>query len=196
VSGRRRIAGAAVASVFALALLAGCTQAPDASSQTLGYVSGSGVYKEIPPKDRKSAVTFSSKLDTGKAISSSSLLGTVHVVNFWYAGCAPCFQEAPVLEKVYKSYDGKVPFLGVNTYDQAPTALEFERQQKVSYPSVIDVNTTSVQLAFSNSGVPANAVPTTLVIDKHGRVAARVTGEITSASILTSLVNTVVKEGQ
>jgi thiol-disulfide isomerase/thioredoxin len=193
----RRVVGAAIASVFALALLAACTQAPSAADPGNGGVTSSGSpYKEIPVKDRKDAVTFSSTLDTGKKFSSSSLLGTVHVVNFWYAGCAPCFQEAPLLEKVYQSYGGKIPFLGVNTYDQAPTAQEFERQQKVTYPSVIDVNTTSVQLAFSNSGIPANAVPSTLIIDKHGRVAARVTGELTSADILTTLIDTVVHEGQ
>jgi thiol-disulfide isomerase/thioredoxin len=181
---------------IALGLLAGCTQAPDAGTPSQGYVSGSGAYKEIPPKERKAAVTFASKLDTGDKITSSDLLGTVHVINFWYAGCAPCIQEAPLLEKVYRSYHGKIPFLGVNTYDQAATAQEFERNKSVSYPSAIDVNTTSVQLAFANSGIPANAVPTTLVIDKHGRVAARVTGELSDASILSSLIDTVVHEGQ
>jgi thiol-disulfide isomerase/thioredoxin len=189
-----RILGAVLASAAALALLAGCTQSVG-SSPSQGYVSGSGEYKEIKPANRLSPVTFTARLDTGKTITSASLLGTVHVLNFWYAGCGPCIQEAPLLEKVYNSYDGKVPFIGVNTYDQAPTAQEFERDRKVTYPSVIDVNTTSVQYAFSKK-IPTNAVPTTLVIDKHGRVAARVTGEVTDASILTALIKTVIAEGQ
>jgi len=191
-----RLLGALAVSVLAASLLAGCTETPSYDGQgSTGYVSGDGAYKEIPPKDRKPAVTFTSKLDTGAKITSADLLGKVHVLNFWYAGCGPCNAEAPLLQKVYAGYKGSIPFVGVNTYDQAPTALAFEEHYKVTYPSVIDTNTVAVQYAYS-AWVPPDAVPTTLVIDRHGRVAARVTGEIDDASILTSLVKTVVSEGQ
>lgn len=181
--------------IVAALALAGCTEDPSSKAPTaLGYNSGSP-YREIKPADRKAVVTFSSVLDTGEKIDSSSLLGTVHVINFWYAGCGPCIAEAPLLNKVYEKYDGKIPFVGVNTYDQAATALNFEREKNVKYPSAIDVNDTNVQLAFSAS-VPANAVPTTLVIDKHGRVAARVTGLLGAASILEDLIDRVVAEDQ
>jgi thiol-disulfide isomerase/thioredoxin len=192
----RRVLAAVVTSLLAIAVLAGCSQSPDYnSSGTTGYVSGSGAFDEIKPADRMKPVVFTAKLDTGKTITSADLLGKVHVMNFWYAGCGPCIKEAPLLEKVYKSYDGTIPFVGVNTYDQAGTALAFESHLGITYPSVIDVNTVTVEFAFSKS-IPANAVPTTLVIDKHGRVAARVTGELTDPSILKSLIATVVSEGQ
>ncbi len=81
------------------------------------------------------------------------------------------------MEKAYTHYKGAVPFYGVDVYDQAATARTFEATHKVTYPSMIDTNTTNVQYAYS-AYVSPDAVPTTLVIDKHGRVAARVTGEV------------------
>jgi peroxiredoxin len=193
----RRLLGAIVAPVLVIAALAGCTEDPSISTagDSTGYVSGAGVYKEIKPADRRKAVSFSAKSDKGGTISSDDFAGKVHVLNFWYAGCGPCVAEAPRMEAAYKHYKGDVPFLGVNTYDAAPQANVFEEKYKISYPSVLDVNEESVQFAFSQS-VPANAAPTTLIIDRHGRVAARVTGEIEQTSILTSLIDTVIKEGK
>jgi len=193
---RRRLVAALVVPVAAAFVLAGCTETPDyGQSATNGYVSGSGVYKEIKPADRKQPLSFTSKLDTGAKITSADLKGKVYVVNFWYAGCAPCNAEAPRLNSVYKKYGDTVGFLGVNTYDQAATAQTFEQAHDVKYPSAIDTNTAAIQYAFS-SYVPPSAVPTTLVLDKQGRVAARVTGELDAASILETLIDTVVHEGQ
>jgi thiol-disulfide isomerase/thioredoxin len=193
---RRKPLLAIATSLLVAAALAGCTESPGfSSSASTGYVSGSGQYDEIKVADRKPALAFTTTLDTGAKLKSSSLLGKVHIVNFWYAGCGPCRVEAPLLESVYKSYKGKIPFLGVNTYDTAATARTFEQTHNVTYASAIDITTASVQYAYS-AYVSPDAVPVTLVIDRHGRVAARITGELESASILTSLIKTVVSEGQ
>jgi peroxiredoxin len=193
----RRVIAAALAAGVAIAVLAGCTESPSFSSNgdNTGYVSGAGVYTEIKVADRKPAATFTSVLDNGTKVTSAQLLGTVHVLNFWYASCGPCRVESPRMEKVYAHYKGKIPFYGVDVYDQAATALTFEATHKVTYPSMMDTNTTNVQYAYS-AYVSPDAVPTTLVIDKHGRVAARVTGEVDDASILTSLIDRVIAEGQ
>jgi peroxiredoxin len=193
----RRVAGVAALAVLAGALLAGCTESPSFSSDgnNTGYVSGSGVYTEIPVKDRKNPGSFTTVLESGTKVTSSQLLGTVHVLNFWYAGCGPCRVESPRIEKAYRHYKGSIPFYGVDLYDQAATAQAFEAAHKVTYPSMIDTNTVAVQYAYS-AFVSPDAVPTTLVIDKHGRVAARVTGEVEDASILTSLIDRVIAEGQ
>ena len=193
----RRALAAVSAAVLAVVVLAGCTESPSFSSDgnNTGYVSGAGVYVEIPVAHRKAAARFTSVLDTGATITSSQLLGTVHVLNFWYAGCGPCRVESPRLEKAFTHYKGAVPFYGVDVYDQAATALSFEAAHGVRYPSMIDTNTVSVQYAYS-AYVPPNAVPTTLVIDKHGRVAARVTGEVEDSSILTAIVDRVIAQGQ
>jgi thiol-disulfide isomerase/thioredoxin len=192
----RRALVAAIAAVLAIGALAGCTESPSFSSDgNTGYVSGAGVYKEIAPADRKSALGFTSTLETGAKITSAQLVGTVHVLNFWYAGCGPCRVEAPNMEKAYTHYKGSVPFYGVDVYDQAATALTFESTHKVTYPSMIDTNTAAVQYAYS-AYVSPDSVPTTLVIDKHGRVAARVTGEVEAPSILTAIIDRVIAQGQ
>ena len=191
----RRVIVAAIAATLAVGALAGCTETPSFGSGSTGYVSGAGVYKEIAVADRKPALAFSSLLDTGTKLTSAQLTGTVHVLNFWYAACGPCRVEAPNMEKAYKHYKGQVPFYGVDVYDQAATALEFESTHKVTYPSMIDTNTTAVQYAYS-AYVSPDSVPTTLVIDKHGRVAARVTGEVEDPTILTAIIDRVIAQGQ
>lgn len=93
-----------------------------------------------------------------------------------------------MLEEVFLRFqDEGVDFLGVNTYDQAETALSFARENKVTYPSVIDVNDGQVKLAFAQL-TPIQATPTTLVMDRQGRLAARIIGQLPSASILSSIV--------
>ncbi|WP_312676790.1 TlpA disulfide reductase family protein, partial [Microbacterium sp.] len=126
--------------------------------------------------------------ETGETVSIDDYRGGVLVVNFWYAACGPCIVEAPMLEEVWQEYqDQSVAFLGVNTYDQPATALSFARDNNVTYPSVIDVNDGRVKLAFAQV-TPIQATPTTLVIDQEGRVAARIIGQLASASILSTLV--------
>jgi thiol-disulfide isomerase/thioredoxin len=193
----RRLLAALTAPVLVVAVLAGCTEKPSIASDgnNTGYASGDGVYKEFKPSQRSAPVSYSDMSDDGVKITSKEFLGKVHVLNFWYAGCGPCIAEAPRLESVYKHYKGQVPFLGVNTYDSAATANTFESTYKVTYPSVVDADTVNVQFAFSKS-VPPDARPTTLVIDREGRVAARVLGEVEDPSILISLVDTVVAEGK
>jgi hypothetical protein len=80
-----------------------------------------------------------------------------------------------------------------NVRDQAPTAIAFNNTYGITYPSIIDVNTGSVKLAFSGD-VPPNAVPTTLVLDRAGRVAARILGAI-DVSILRTLITDTLTEG-
>jgi thiol-disulfide isomerase/thioredoxin len=188
----------ALASLLAIGALAGCTEDPSIANDgnNAGYVSGSGQYKEVPPDQRKPPTAgFTATLESGAKVTSSQYAGQVHVLNFWYSTCGPCRVEAANLEKAYKHYGGSIPFLGVDVYDQAPQAIEFEKSHGVTYPSVIDTNNATVQYAYS-SYVSPDAVPVTLVIDKHGRVAARVTGELESPSILEDLVARVTSEGQ
>ncbi|WP_348272526.1 TlpA disulfide reductase family protein [Rathayibacter sp. VKM Ac-2759] len=122
--------------------------------------------------------------------------GRVTVVNFWYAGCAPCRAEAPDLQALNEEFsDQDVAFLGVNVRDQTATATAFAGQFGISYPSIIDVNSGEMQLAFSGSVAP-NAVPTTVVLDRKGRVASRILGRLADQSILRTLVNDTLAEGE
>ncbi|MCU1411492.1 MAG: TlpA family protein disulfide reductase [Rhodoglobus sp.] len=179
--------------------LAGCTNDPlaeqyaDGSGQ--GYVSGDGAYTEIPPADRGEAIEYSGTTEAGDDVTSDDFAGQVHVINFWYASCPPCRAEAPDLKAVSEEYTD-VPFLGVNVSDTADGAITFEKRFEIEYPSIIDAETNSVQLAFAGQGAVApNAVPTTLILDRDGKVAGRISGLIQDKSILTSMIDKVLAEG-
>ncbi len=185
-------AAALAVGLAALIALTGCTQDKLAEQYREGsgknYIAGDGSITEVALANRGEPITFSATDVDGKAVSSADFAGKVVVVNFWYAGCAPCRAEAKDLEKVHTQFASKgVVFLGVNVRDGAETAKTFNSTFGVSYPSVTDLDG-KVQLAFSSS-VPPNAVPTTLVLDKKGRVAARVLGRLASDTILATLIS-------
>ena len=189
----RRALIATASALLVVGLLAGCTSGDSLAQQyrdgnEKGYIAGDFQIVEIPETDRGEPVVFEGVTETGEAVSSDDYRDGVLVVNFWYAACGPCIVEAPLLEQVWQDYqDQDVAFLGVNTYDQPATALSFARDNNVTYPSVIDVNDGKVKLAFAQV-TPIQATPTTLVLDRNGRVAARVIGQLASASILSTLV--------
>jgi len=177
-------------------LLTGCTNDPlaqqyaDGSGQ--GYITADGAYTELPVEARDEPVAFSGTDESGAAISSEDYAGQVYVVNFWYAGCPPCRAEAPDLAALSTEYS-EVPFLGVNITDSEDVASVFATKYEITYPSIIDARDSAVQLAFAGSVAP-NAVPTTLVVDREGRVAARISGLIRDPSILSSMIDTVLAE--
>ncbi|MFL0410836.1 TlpA family protein disulfide reductase [Microbacterium paludicola] len=189
----------AVIGAAALALtLAACTPDPVTEqyrqgSET-GYIAGEFQVDEIDLADRGEPVVWESTTDTGEPLSSEDVLGDVVVVNFWYAGCAPCRVEAAHLEDVWQEYrDEGVSFVGVNTFDQPDQARSFAEKWGVTYPSVIDANDAAVKLAFA-AATPIQATPVTLVLDREGRVAARIIGAIDSPSILSTLVADTLEE--
>jgi len=193
----RRLA-AVTAAAIVVAALAGCTTDPlaeqyaDGSGQ--GYVSGDGAYTEIPVADRGEPIDFSGTTEHGDDVSSADYAGSVLVLNFWYAGCPPCRLEAKDLKEASEEYTD-VAFLGVNVSDTAATATTFATEFGIGYPSILDAQTNSVQLAFAGQGAVApNAVPTTLIIDREGRVAGRISGLIRDKSILTAMIDRVVGE--
>ncbi|CAB4548979.1 unannotated protein [freshwater metagenome] len=155
------------------------------------YIAGDGTVTEFSKENRKAAVAWSGTTVTGETISSKDLAGVVVVMNFWFAACAPCRAEAPDLVAL-QNENKDVQFIGVNVRDSAVTANAFERNFNITWPSIIDSNSGSVLLAFTGIVTP-QAVPTTLVIGKDGKVTARVLGKI-DKSILGTLIKTAVKE--
>jgi thiol-disulfide isomerase/thioredoxin len=193
---RASLAGLAVAAL----VLTGCSStADDLASQytagdSKGYIAGDGSVTEIPVDERGESVTFEGTVEDGSTVSSADYAGEVVVVNFWYASCAPCRAEAPDLKAVSEKFAGEgASFLGVNVRDQAASAIAFNESYEIEYPSVMDVEDGRMQLAFSGS-IPPNAVPTTLVLDSSGRVAARILGQVTTPSILETLITDTIAE--
>lgn len=195
-----RIARTVIAAALAVTVsfaVSGCANDSLADQFKAGdnknYIAGDGTVSEFAEANRGEPVFWSGPTESGGLLKSDQLSGVVVVMNFWYAGCAPCRAEAPDLVAVNKMFVGKnVQFVGVNVRDSAATALAFDRNFDITWPSIIDAQSGSVLLAFTGLVTP-QAVPTTLVIDKQGRVAARVLGQI-QESTLKALVQRVVDE--
>jgi thiol-disulfide isomerase/thioredoxin len=163
------------------------------SGDNKNYIAGDGTVTEFALGSRPKAASWSGVTESGEAISSTQLDGVITVMNFWYAGCAPCRIEMPELIELQTEFlpEG-VQFIGVNVRDSAETSLAFARRIDMNFPSVMDAKTGSVVLGFTGVVTP-QAVPTTLVIDAQGNVSARVLGRI-DKGILTTLVKTVIEE--
>ncbi|MGW9629461.1 TlpA family protein disulfide reductase [Agromyces sp. NPDC055520] len=189
------VAAVAVASAL---LLTGCTSDPLAEQFREGsgknYIAGDGTITVYDAADRGEPIEFAGETVEGEQYDSADDAGKVQVVNFWYAGCAPCRVEAPILQEVHEAVDAdEVSFVGVNVRDQAGTAAPFEQDYGITYPSVLDVETGEAQLAFAGR-VPPAAVPTTIVLDQNGKVAARVLGQLKDASILQTIIDDLLAE--
>lgn len=198
----RHFRSALVLGSLALALVLGaCTGGNDGagvrtdtgqSDSGQGYVSGDGESDFIEPSEREEPVEVSGSTLTEESLALTDFEGDVVVVNVWGSWCAPCRAEAPALQEVAeKSAKDDVQFVGINTRDQRAAALAFEETYGITYPSLFD-QSGEVQLAFRDS-LPPNAIPSTIVIDREGRVAARVIGP-TTYSQLSELVDQVASE--
>ena len=164
-----------VAALAALLLLSGCGNSGTKTAEE-SFIAGNGATTYIAPQDRISA----------PALSGMTLLGVKYtlpknefaVVNVWASWCSPCRAEEPTLAALAAKYP-EVNFLGILTRDNPVNAEAFVRKNKSPYPTLID---DSVLIGFSKS-LPANAIPTTLVLDRAGKVAGRISGIVTIASL-------------
>lgn len=198
---RRRILAAVAAVALAVGLAACTGENDDLSSQyregnTQGFISGDGRVEEIAVDDRGDALEFTGTAVDGSTVSSEDFAGDVLVLNFWYAACGPCRVEAPFLEEAFAdTSDDGAHFLGVNIYDGPEQATSFEENYGITYPSILARGDVDLKLAFAE-WTSLQAAPTTLVVDREGRVAARFFGQLDSASILRTIVeDTLAEEG-
>lgn len=190
----RALAATGVALAAALTLSA-CTQESGATTDVVGqgFVSGDGSVRTWDADDRGEPVALTGTDYEGEDVDTAAWLGDVVVLNTWYAACAPCRAEAPDLVELAndREPDG-VRVLGINTTDEAGAAQAFQRTFEVPYPSIDD---RSGEVVAQLSGtVPLQAVPSTVVLDREGRVAARVIG-LAEGSTLGALVDDVLAEG-
>ncbi|MBZ5733515.1 TlpA family protein disulfide reductase [Nocardioides sp. TRM66260-LWL] len=130
---------------------------------------------------------FSGRLLDGNDFDSSDLLGAVVVYNVWGSWCAPCRTEAPELAQVAAdTADDGIRFVGINVRDNDAAARAFEDRYDLAYPSLTTDTSSAALLAFGPA-LPPSAVPSTMVVDADGRLAARVIGPV-DASTLRALI--------
>ena len=180
----RRLASVAVALACAVAL-AGCSSAsgsqPAPASPQLETLA-TGEDGVIPVDERQPAPVLAGTTLDGEPLDVSDLRGSVVVLNFWASWCAPCRAEAQTLNEVAArtAADG-VRFVGVNVKDERSPAQAFERNQSVTYPSLHDQ---PGRLLLQFRGVVPQTPPTTLVLDRQGRIAAFFAGEVRLSELL------------
>jgi len=196
-----RAAALLVAPLLLVALssaLSGCSDDPNSiaaqakSGNRQGYISGDGNIETIAVGDRKKPVALTGTTLDDKQWSSQEAVGKVAVLNLWASWCPPCETEAPDLKKAAEtltSGDKPVVFMGINYRDNPDSGRATAARWGIPFPSLDDPSGRSI---LSLQG-KVTSPPTTLVLDRQGRIAARVSGAVTT-STLTGLVDDVLAE--
>ncbi|WP_029433535.1 TlpA disulfide reductase family protein [Blastococcus sp. URHD0036] len=180
-----------------LLLAAGCTTGEGSAVDVnnggeFRFEAGTPFGEVIPEDERATAPQFTGDLLGGGDFDSAELDGDVAVLNFWGSWCAPCRVETPEFQEVYAEVrDAGVQFVGLNVKDPEQLAQAFVDTKGIEFPSVYDPRG-EVALAFRD--YPANAVPSTIVLDREYRVAAVYTSQI-SQEDLRAVVDQLIEEG-
>ncbi|WP_370013382.1 TlpA family protein disulfide reductase [Nocardiopsis sp. Huas11] len=181
----------ALAAVLALSGCAGGNEIENGDPDDR-FISGDGSSTVFEGADRVEVPEVSGTTLDGDEVALSDYLGEIVVLNVWASWCGPCRAEQPVLDEVHTEYaDLGVDFLGVNIKDDETAARAYAEHQEIPYPSLYD-QPGEVAQAFRDT-VPPRSIPSTLIIDPEGRIAARVIGPTTYGQ-LTELLNPVVVE--
>jgi thiol-disulfide isomerase/thioredoxin len=172
--------------LVAAALLSGCGSNGSSSGDgSAGFVAGDGSVQVLAASSRTAAPAITGTTLTGARLDVASLRGKVVVLNYWASWCSPCREEAAALQRAYDATRSTgVAFVGVvaGGKDSIPNALAFTKRFDVPYPSIYDGDN-AVLLNLAGTLPPA-AVPSTLVLDKQGRVAARTLGPVDYSGLL------------
>lgn len=164
----------ATAAVVAL----GDDGSPSLGDPGYGSEATSKLVQSYPEDDRVEVDDFTAQLLDGSTFDTAQLRGQVAVFNVWGSWCGPCRVEAPDLARVARERNGEVNFFGINVRDNPDAARAFERSFDVPYPSIAPDDSAQALLAFGGALASA-AVPSTVVLDAEGRIAARIVGRVT-----------------
>ncbi|MDX3801373.1 TlpA disulfide reductase family protein [Streptomyces sp. AK04-3B] len=171
----RRPAVLGAGAVIAALLLSACgSGGTSGGGGGTNFVLGKDGISTAEKGERAQVPDLSGETVAGKQLDVASFKGKIVVLNVWGSWCAPCRAEAPNFEKVSKDLQGKgVQFVGINVADpQVRSALAFEEQYGVTYPSLYDPSSKLI-LRFRKGTLNPQAIPSTLVVDREGKIAAR-----------------------
>ena len=175
--------------LFAISLLAlsmtGSSDSEEVGNE-LTYIEGNGAVTKVAKGSRVTAPNLSGELIDGSNYTME--IGRPLVLNVWASWCSPCRAEAPTLQELSEKYP-EVQFLGVLTRDNLTAAQRFIDRFAITFPSLKD---DEILLEF-NDAMIANAIPTTILIDREGAIAARIAGEVTFTG-LSALIDEVLSE--
>ena len=158
-----------------------------------GYVTGDGRVAQFGLDERGTGVLLTGEDLEGEPIDIEDYRGEPLVVVLWGSWCTPCRAEAPDVVAAARDLEGTAGFLGLNIRDSSTAqAQAFARTQELPYRSVFSPDGRAL-LAFGGA-VPPNAIPSFVVLDSHGRIAASIIGELPSRTTLVELTEEVAAE--
>jgi thiol-disulfide isomerase/thioredoxin len=178
-----------IAAVLAATLIVVSCARTGADEQTrsagqVGYPTVPRNLTRIPPEQRQELPIVSGPaLGSNRTISSQDYRGKVVVINVWGSWCPPCRKEAPDLQAASVETKDTAQFIGITSKDYDPAPAEaFVRSFQITYPSIYDPNG-KVLLAFAGE-LPPSAIPSTMIIDRQGRLAVRVLSEVSKITLV------------
>lgn len=127
--------------------------------------------------------------ENGKKMSLKDLKGNVVLVNLWATWCGPCIKEMPDLSKISEELkDKNFKMLGMNVFQQPSSKKveDFLKTNPVSY-TILDGNQELVDAFSEADGSNIEAVPTTFIIDKNGKIAETIVGSRNKEGFLKSI---------
>ncbi len=127
---------------------------------------------EFKPQEGYLAPRFTLRNLKGNLEGIDDHLGKVIIINFWATWCTPCVKEMPSFENLYRRFRSKgLTILAVSLDKNSPSKVqEFVDKHKLSFPVLLDTDGGAEKL------YPSFTIPFTYVVDKKGRVVARVDG--------------------
>src|SRR5882757_7543900 len=122
-------------------------------------------------KDPEMAPPLPDRDISGAVVSKANWTGRVVLVNFWATWCPPCREEIPELLELKRIYGDQLQVIGISEDEDPPAkVLKFAQRFGIYYPIVM----ATPELIASYGGVPA--LPTSYLIDTHGRVVQKHSG--------------------
>ena len=153
-----------------------------------GFYSGEGDVDVVPAADRGDPVELTGEDLDGQPVDLADYRGKPVVVVVWGSWCGPCRAEAPDVVAAANEIGGRAQFLGINLRNASTTdAQAFVRTFKVPYPSVFSPDGKAM-LQFQGTLGP-NSIPSFVVLDDEGRIAASILGALPSKRTLVDLVD-------
>jgi thiol-disulfide isomerase/thioredoxin len=176
--------------VCALAL-AGCTSLEGTGDK--GFVSGAGQVVQVAADERDDPIELAGEDLEGDPLELADFRGEPVVVTVWGSWCAPCREEAPEVVAAAGELGEDAQFVGINLRDSNQAQAQgFVRTFDVPYPSFYSPDGKAM-LAFDGTLTP-NSIPSFVVLDEEGRVAASIVGTLPSRTTLVELVRDVMEQ--
>ncbi|MFE7330192.1 TlpA family protein disulfide reductase [Streptomyces sp. NPDC057565] len=190
----RAVALTAIVTLGSLSLSA-CDSGKSGGGGQTNYVTSTGGMSTVAEGERKSVGPIKGETLQGKHLDVADFQGKIVVINAWGSWCPPCRAEAPYFNKIAKEMKAKgVEFVGINVRDGSKSLSKaFEDDFDMAYPSLYDPTGKLLLSGFPKGTVNLQSIPSTVILDRNGKIAARALGSIDDNK-LHKMIDPLIKE--